>query len=131
MVRRCACGLDIILRLLFATFVHKLKLVALGIYYYQSESLVGIVCAQLLLRFYANTFETLQMFYSWSIDVHIMGYNPQFYFLFHVLHVKLRHFSDVIPIKVNRYVVGTLCAQLLLSFYDDSFETLQVLLTMV
>ena len=33
---------------------------------------VGILCMQLLLQFYANSFETLQVFRSWSEDVHIV-----------------------------------------------------------
>ena len=34
---------------------------------------VGILCAQLLLQFYADSFETLQMFLSWSEDMHMVG----------------------------------------------------------
>ena len=30
------------------------------------------LCAQLLLQFYADSFETLQMFLSWSEDMHVV-----------------------------------------------------------
>ena len=30
------------------------------------------LCAQLLLQFYADSFETLQMFWSWSEDMHVV-----------------------------------------------------------
>ena len=33
---------------------------------------VGTLCAQLLLQFYADSFETLQMFLSWSEDMHVV-----------------------------------------------------------
>ena len=33
---------------------------------------VGMKCAQLLLQFYADLFVTLQMFLSWSEDVHVV-----------------------------------------------------------
>ena len=46
----------------------------LGLY---SMIVLGILCAQLLPQFYVGCFETLQMFRSWSEDVHMFGYNPQ------------------------------------------------------
>ena len=33
---------------------------------------VGIMCMQLLLQYYADSFETLQVLRSWSEDVHIV-----------------------------------------------------------
>ena len=38
----------------------------------QSESILGILCMHLLLQFYADCFETLLMFRSWSVEVHIV-----------------------------------------------------------
>ena len=35
-------------------------------------NIVGTLCAQLLLQFYADSFETLQMFLSWSEDMHVV-----------------------------------------------------------
>ena len=52
------------------------------------------------------------------------GYNPWIIFLsffsqFEVSHYFFRHFSE--------WIEGTLCAQLLLQFNADKFETLQTL----
>ena len=46
-------------------------------------------------------------------------YNPQLIFRFFFLQLELSHFSGIVSIKVH----GTLCAQLLLQFDNDSFET--------
>ena len=37
--------------------------------------------------------------------------------------VELSHFSGITTIKVNIRIVGTMCAQLLLQFYANYFET--------
>ena len=42
---------------------------------------VGTLCAQLLLQFYADSFETLQMFLSWSEDMHVVWILSSDYFL--------------------------------------------------
>ena len=61
---------------------------------------MGTLCAQLLLQFYANSFETSQMFGSWSENVLWFGYPPQIIIsLFS--QVELSHFSGVFTIKVN------------------------------
>ena len=45
--------------------------------YFRPPTVVGTLCAQLLLQFYADSFETSQAFWSWSEDVHVLnGYNP-------------------------------------------------------
>ena len=62
----------------FCPFFHKMNLV---IFPSQNEWILGILCTQLLLQFYADSFETLQVFSSWSEDVHIFGYNPQIIFV--------------------------------------------------
>ena len=35
-------------------------------------NVVGTLCVQLLLQFYADSFETLQMLLSWSEDMHVV-----------------------------------------------------------
>ena len=39
---------------------------------FRLPNVVGTLCAQLLLQFYADCFETLQMFLSWSEDMHVV-----------------------------------------------------------
>ena len=33
---------------------------------------MGTLCAQLLLQFYIDQFETLQALFAWSVDVHVV-----------------------------------------------------------
>ena len=40
--------------------------------YYQSEWIVGTLCAHLLLQFYIDSFETSQVFWTWSEDLHVV-----------------------------------------------------------
>ena len=69
----------------------------------------------------ADSFETLRVFRSWSEDVHIVSiYNPQIIFCDFFHKMKLVIFED----KMDRYLLGILCWQLLLQFYADSFDTL-------
>ena len=93
MVWRYACGLDIVLKLFFYHFFHKLNLVIfLACFYYQREYIVGTLCAQLLLQFYANSFETLQMFFVmvWRYALWF-GHSPQIIFchFFHKLNLVI------------------------------------------
>ena len=37
-----------------------------------SLHMVGALCAQLLIQFYTDQFETLKDFLSWSVDVHMV-----------------------------------------------------------
>ena len=53
-------------------FLCNLNLVILGVCYYQSEKIVGTLCAQLLLQFYIDSFETSQVFCTWSEDMHVV-----------------------------------------------------------
>ena len=39
---------------------------------FRPPKVVCTLCAQLLLQFYADSFETLQMFLSWPEDVHVV-----------------------------------------------------------
>ena len=40
--------------------------------YYESVYVVGTLWAQLLLKFWTDPFKTLQVFLSWSEDVHVL-----------------------------------------------------------
>ena len=53
----------------FCNFFHKLKKVI----FEGKLNIKGILCWQLLLQFYADSFETLQVFRSWSEDVHLVS----------------------------------------------------------
>ena len=58
MLRRCACVLNMILRLIFHTFFSQFELSHFsGILTMK----VGALYAQLLLQFYSDSFETLRM----------------------------------------------------------------------
>ena len=63
------------------------------------------LCAQLLLQFYADLFETLQMFLSWSEDMHVIWILSWDYFFSLFPQFELSHFLGVFTIKVNRYLV--------------------------
>ena len=43
---------------------------------FHPPNIVGTLCAQLLLQFYADSFETLQMLLSWSEDMQDMRNSP-------------------------------------------------------
>ena len=55
------CGLDMILILIFITFVRNLNLVIFGHFDNESEWTGGTLCAQLLLQFHSDSFDTLHM----------------------------------------------------------------------
>ena len=61
-IRRCACDLDIILRLIFYTFLQFELSHFFGHFDNESKWTVGILCRQLLLQFYSYSFISLQMF---------------------------------------------------------------------
>ena len=44
----------------------------LVIFSVQSERILSILCMQLLLPFYSDSFETLQVVTAWSEDMHIV-----------------------------------------------------------
>ena len=64
MVWRYACGLDIILALIFVTFSTLWNLSFSDLRFYESVETVGTLWAQLLIQFYTDLFETLHMFCS-------------------------------------------------------------------
>ena len=71
-VWRCACGLDIILALIFVTFSTLRTLSFPDLRFYESLWIVGTLWVQLLIQFYTDRFETLHMFSPWSGDVHVV-----------------------------------------------------------
>ena len=72
MVWRCACGLDVMLALIFVTFSALGTLSFSDLRFYESVVTVGTLWAQLLIQFYTYLFETLHMFSPWSGDVHVV-----------------------------------------------------------
>ena len=76
MVWRYACGLEIILELIFVTFSTLWTLSFSDLRFYESLETVGTLWAQLLIQFYTDLYETLHMFLPWSGDVHMVWYNP-------------------------------------------------------
>ena len=108
-------------------FEEKRRDIVFGIPSSRPPNIVGTLCAQLLLQFYADSFETLQIFLSWSEDMHVVWILPEIIFchFFHNLNLVIfRRFYCQ-----SEKIVGTLCAQLLLQFYIYSFETSQVFCT--
>ena len=84
---------------------------------------VGTLCAQLLLQFHANSFKTLHVLWAWSEDMHVVWIYSSDYFLSFFSQFELSHFFG----HFSGWIEGTLCAQLLLQFNTDTFETLQTL----
>ena len=80
---------------------------------------MGSLYAQLLLQFYADSFEILQTFWSLSDDVHmyVLDIIPRLFIVF-----LLQPFRYLLLSKGPVRILCTLCAQLLLPFYSDSFE---------
>ena len=65
--------LDIILRLLFC----GVSQVQLSHFSCVIDIIVGTLGARLFPQWYATSFETLHVFWSWSKDVHVILYNSQ------------------------------------------------------
>ena len=62
---------------------------------------MGTLCAQLFLQFYADSFETSHVFWSWSEDVHVVW----IYILSLFLQFELSLFSGIITINICRQYV--------------------------
>ena len=91
---------------------------------------MGILCAQLLLHFYADYFETLQVLLSWSEDLHVvLIYNPLIILCCIFQDVILDMFRpSMLSMSIYNVQDGAFCAQLLLQFYIIRFKTLHVLM---
>ena len=89
-----------------------------GLVFFSGQIIIRIdtLCAQLLLEFSTNHFETIHTCSTWSVDVHVvLGLSSRyFYQLFFYLV-----FQGWITIRID-----TLWAQLLLEFSTDHFETM-------
>ena len=70
----------------------------------------------ILLKFYRRCDHALKIC-MW------LGYNPQIIFLSFFSQFQLSHFFG----HFSEWIEGTLCAQLLLQFNTNTFETLQTL----
>ena len=66
---------------------------------------MGTLCAHLLLQFYIDSFETSQLFCTWSEDMHMVSILSSDYFLSLFLQVELSHFSGIITINICRQYV--------------------------
>ena len=71
---------------------------------------MSTLCVQLL-QFYANHFETLQVFLSWSEDVHVVWIQSLEWFLSLFPHFELQSFFRL-KYYQSVQIVGTLCVQL-------------------
>ena len=83
---------------------------------------MGTLCAQLLLQFHANSFNTLHVLWAWSKDMLWFENNPWIIFVI-FSQCELSHFFG----HFSEWIEGILCAQILLQFNTDTFETLQTL----
>ena len=106
MVGRCSCDLDIILRS-FLSFFPQVELIHLfRRYSYQSEYIVGTMCAQLLVQFYVlDSFETSQ---DWCFGHGLkkcmwLGYN---------LQIILSHFFYKLNLVIFQALLLSKCVQL-------------------
>ena len=80
-LKMCMCVLDIILRLIFDTFLCKLNLVVFRYFDNESEWTVGALCAQLLLQFLTQILLKLYKCLDDALKICMcFGYNPQFNF---------------------------------------------------
>ena len=66
---------------------------------------MGTLCAHLLLQFYINSFETSQVFCTWSEDMHVVSIESSDYFLSLFLQAELSNFSGIITINICRQYV--------------------------
>ena len=76
---------------------------------------MGNLWVQLLLQFYTKLFDTLQVFLSWSEDVHVLFGLSCRHFL-----STLFHFFDVFQVPIN-IRIDTLWVQLILQFSTHHF----------
>ena len=62
---------------------------------------------RLLLKFYSDSFETIQAFSSWSEDVHIVRYTPQNIFVIFIHKMSLIIFFQAMLIDTRYLVYAT------------------------
>ena len=76
---RCFCyGLKICMwfgyypEIIFCYFFRKLNIAIFLAFYYQSELIVGTLCAYLPIQFYIDSFDTSRVFWTWSEHMHVV-----------------------------------------------------------
>ena len=69
-----------------------------------SIQVVGTLCMQLLLQFYSDSFETIQVLRSWSEDVHIIWISFSDHFLSLFPQNEFSHFSSENFMKIGRKI---------------------------
>ena len=188
----CACGFNIIFKSLFIIIIIIIIIFQLvnSIHFSASQMHRYTLCAQILLQFYSDLFESLQIFFSGAEDMHVvLTYSSNHYLLLLLLLLLLlfnlwtqsffcisiamlyfmcappltflihffeslqifihalkmcmwfKHYRQTIFIYFLSYFSGcelrhfsasqmhrcTLCAQLILQFYSDLFESCRYL----
>ena len=93
MVWGCACGLDIIVSFFVCFFFHFFHIVNLVIFHLHYIDNGYLLWAQLLLQFYTDHYETLQMFSSWYKDVHVVFdiIVRLFFYFFYIVNLVIFH----------------------------------------
>ena len=124
MVWRCACGLDIILALIFVAFSTLRTLWFSDLRFYESLETVGSLWAQLLIQFHTDLFETLHFFimvwrYAYGLDIILELIFVTFSTLWTLSFSDLRFYESL-------ETVGTLWVQLIIQFYTNLYETLHM-----
>ena len=130
MVWRCACGLNIILELIFVTFSTLRTLSFSDLRFYESVETVGTLWAQQLIQFYTDLYETLYMFLPWSGDCMWFGYNPWINFCHFFPPCELCHFQTSDSMKVYRQWLPCK-TQLLIQFHAYLYATLHIFFSTV
>ena len=100
-------------------FIHPSEILSLHRY-----NELGSLWTQLFLQFLTDHFETLQVFLSWSEDVHVVFGLSSHYFLSTFPTFFTYFFPGQIIIRID-----TMWAQLLLEFSTDHFETMHTCFT--
>ena len=86
---------------------------------------MGTLCAQLLLQFVADSFETSHVFWPWSEDIHMVWIKSSDYlfFYFSAISSSFRHLYEIRQLfcEINIIVINLISNRL---HSDASFEPL-------
>ena len=115
------------LYLLVISKISKGKSLARSEEKYQSQLCTPIS----FLIFLYRSFETSLVFWSWSEDMRVVGYNPQIIFIIYNLSLTFITFPaffafsaiNILSMSIDIYVVQYLWVQMLLQFYSILYET--------
>ena len=72
-------------------------------------SLVNTLCAQPLLQFYVNYFETLQILWSWLEEMHVVLHKPQ-YNMYMLILFSFYEQRDFEPPMLDLHCVRNFCS---------------------